>query len=142
MEKKKKFSTPKGLGCTPTRSLGAHRVLTDCSLSTLLGASMLCRVLSRVLFRVLSRALSCVLSGVTLSCHSLVSLSGFTLWCHSLVSLSGFTLWCHSLVSPSRSLSGVTFWCHSLAGRHNLRSFLAANLTQNYFLIARMLRFL
>ena len=29
----------------------------------------------------------------------------------------------------------------SLAGRHNLRSFLAANLTQNYFLIARMLRF-
>ena len=28
------------------------------------------------------------------------------------------------------------------AGRHNLRSFLAANSTQNYFLIARMLRFL
>ena len=31
---------------------------------------------------------------------------------------------------------------HYLPGRHNLRSFLAANSTQNYFLIARMLRFL
>ena len=30
----------------------------------------------------------------------------------------------------------------SEAGRHNLRGFLAANSTQNYFLIARMLRFL
>ena len=28
------------------------------------------------------------------------------------------------------------------AGRHNLRSFLAANSTQNYFLIAHMLSFL
>ena len=31
---------------------------------------------------------------------------------------------------------------YRVAGRHNLRSFLAANSTQNYFLIARMLSFL
>ena len=36
------------------------------------------------------------------------------------------------------------FWmkCCPTSGRHNLRSFLAANSTQNYFLIARMLSFL
>ena len=33
------------------------------------------------------------------------------------------------------------FWVSLPPGRHNLRSFLAANSTQNYFLIARMLRF-
>ena len=38
--------------------------------------------------------------------------------------------------------SNQKYVCHESPGRHNLRSFLAANSTQNYFLIARMLRFL
>ena len=36
----------------------------------------------------------------------------------------------------------VTILMMLTAGRHKLRSFLAASSTQNYFLIARMLRFL
>ena len=44
------------------------------------------------------------------------------------------------------SLTVLCFWLcfatYLLTGRHKLRSFLAASSTQNYFLIARMLRFL
>ena len=41
-------------------------------------------------------------------------------------------------IDPKRKM----FWIFQQTGLHNLRSFLAANLTQNYFLIARMLSFL
>ena len=64
--------------CAPTCSL-----ISECSQSAFLSA--------------LKSVLKDALSGVTLLCHSMVTLSGVissvTLWCHSLVSLSGVTLW-------------------------------------------------
>ena len=46
-------------------------------------------------------------------------------------------IWRYHLKSNDTSIG---YWCRS--GRHNLQSFIAANSTQNYFFIARMLSFL
>ena len=54
---------------------------------------------------------------------------------HCLIFLSNNQVLCNS------SMDG-RFNGYCKTGRHNLRSFLAANSTQNYFLIARMLSFL
>ena len=43
-------------------------------------------------------------------------------------------------IGATLDFGSLQLWMHT-AGRHNLRSFLAANLTQNYFLIAHMLSF-
>ena len=49
----------------------------------------------------------------------------------------------HGNASPLLSVAPLAHFALSVLapGRHNLQSFLAANSTQNYFLIARMLSF-